>query len=55
MTFSRKRRSGLAMVGINLDEAPDDKVMDEIRAMDLVESAWYLELPELPSDDVDKD
>ncbi len=51
MTFSRKKRSGLAMVGINLDEAPSDTVMDEIRAMDLVENAWSLDLPSLPADE----
>lgn len=51
MTFSRKKRSGLAMVGINLDQAATNAVMDEIRGLEMVENAWYLQLPELPVDD----
>ena len=51
MTFSRKRRSGLALVGINLDQAPPQEVMDEIRGLDLVKEAHYLELPELPPEE----
>ncbi len=45
MTFSRKRRLGTAMVGINLDQAPTDEVMDAIRGLGFVSEAWYLELP----------
>ncbi len=47
MTFSRKKRSGMAVVGLNLDQAAPQAVMDEIRQLDMVEGAWYLELPEL--------
>ncbi|MFW6146545.1 MAG: ACT domain-containing protein, partial [Planctomycetota bacterium] len=48
MTFSRKRKLGLAMVGINLDQAPGDAVMDEIRDLEFVNEAYYMKLPELP-------
>jgi D-3-phosphoglycerate dehydrogenase / 2-oxoglutarate reductase len=48
LTFSRKKRSGLAMVGLNLDQKPDDALMHKIRALPMVHQAWYLELPELP-------
>ncbi len=51
MTFSRKKRSGLALVGINLDQEPTAAVMEEIRGLEMVEDAWYLKLPELPLDD----
>ena len=51
MTFSRKRKSGLAVVGIALDQAPPEKVMDEIKSCDLVKEAHYLELPPLPPDE----
>ena len=54
MTFSRKKRSGLAMVGLNLDQAAPKDVMDEIRALEMVEDAWYLHLPELPSENEDE-
>ena len=54
MVFSRKKRSGLALVGINLDQAPTDEVMQEIRALEMVENAWYLKLPDLPLDDRDE-
>ena len=48
MTFSRKRKLGMALVGISLDDPPTDQVMEEIRSTDFVEAAYYLELPELP-------
>jgi len=48
MTFSRKRRSGMAVVGINLDQPPTEAVMGEIRDLEFVEAAFYLELPQLP-------
>ena len=51
MTFSRKRRSGLAVVGINLDQAPRAKVMDEIRNLEFVNEAYSFELPELPPEE----
>ena len=35
----------MAMVGINLDSAPDQSVMDEIRQQDFVDEAHYLYLP----------
>jgi len=50
LTLSRKKRSGLAMVGLNLDQAPGEEVIEEVRAMESVEDIWYLELPELPDD-----
>jgi D-3-phosphoglycerate dehydrogenase len=48
MTFSRKKKSGLAVVGINLDQAPPQAMMDEIRKLDMVQAAYYIHLPELP-------
>ena len=51
MTFSRKRRSGMALVGITLDQPPTQAIMDEIDGLDLVESAYYIKLPELPADE----
>jgi len=48
LTLARKKRSGLAFVGLNLDEEPSEEVMKEIRALDLIEEAWYLQLPALP-------
>ena len=50
LTFSRKMKSGLALVGINLDQVPSEKVMREVRDFELVKSAWYLHLPELPQE-----
>jgi len=50
LTLSRKKRSGLAMVGLNLDQAPTEEVIAEVRAMESVEDVWYLELPELSDD-----
>jgi len=54
MTFSRKMKLGMALVGINLDQAPPQAVIDEIRAIDFVESAHHLYLPELPTDEKDE-
>ncbi len=51
MTFSRKLKSGLAVVGINLDQPPGEAVMAEMRALEFVNDAFYLELPVLPSDE----
>ncbi|MBI5725416.1 MAG: phosphoglycerate dehydrogenase [Planctomycetes bacterium] len=48
LTFSRKKKSGMALVGLNLDQRPSQAVMEELHRLDGVESAWYLELPELP-------
>ena len=48
MTFSRKLRSGKALVGINLDQPPCETVIEEIRNLEFVESAHCLALPELP-------
>ena len=53
MTFSRKKKSGLAVVGINLDQAPAAKVMDQIRQQEGVQEAYYLNLPELPPEESD--
>ncbi|MBS3733842.1 MAG: phosphoglycerate dehydrogenase [Phycisphaerae bacterium] len=55
MTFSRKRKLGLAVVGINLDQAPGDKVMKEIRDLDFVNEAYYMKLAELPPYEHDED
>jgi D-3-phosphoglycerate dehydrogenase len=46
LTFSRKK-SGLALVGLNLDQEPTDAVMEKIRSLPMVKDAWYLKLPEL--------
>ncbi len=51
MTFSRKKKSGLAVVGINLDQAPPKAVMDQISTLDLVQGAYYIHLPELPPEE----
>lgn len=48
MTFSRKK-SGLALVGINLDQEPADALMTEVKALPMVEDAWYFQLPVLPN------
>jgi D-3-phosphoglycerate dehydrogenase len=45
MTFSRKLDPPKALVGINLDSAPGEKVLDEIRRLDEVESVYALEMP----------
>lgn len=55
MTFSRKLRKGLALVAINLDQEPGEAVMEQVRALDLVKSAYYLRLPDLPTDEYDED
>jgi len=51
LTFSRKKRSGTAVVGINLDEQPCEKVMQEICDLEFVQTAYYMKLPELLLDD----
>jgi D-3-phosphoglycerate dehydrogenase len=51
MTFSRKMKQGIAIVGINLDSPPTDKVMKEIRAAEFVKEAYYFNLPPLPPED----
>ena len=51
MTFSRKKRPGLALVGINLDEAPCPKVMREIQDLEFVNEAYAFDLPDLPVDE----
>ncbi len=51
MTFSRKRKSGLALVGINLDQEPSAEVMAAVTAEKLVKEAYSIELPDLPSDE----
>lgn len=50
LTFSRKK-SGLAVVGVNLDQRPSEAVMEEIRHLPFVEAAYCLHLPELPNDE----
>ena len=51
MTFSRKMKLGLAVVGINLDQAPGDGVMQQIRSLQYVDDAFYFELPALLADE----
>ena len=51
LTFSRNRRGGLAVVGINLDQRPSDKVMEEVEHLEFVKKAFYLELPPLPEEE----
>ena len=51
MTFSRKRKLGMALVGLTLDQAPADRVIEGIRAIDFVEAAWYMRLPDLPPEE----
>jgi hypothetical protein len=41
----------MALVGITLDQPPTQAIMDEIDGLDLVESAYYIKLPELPADE----
>lgn len=55
MTISRKRKIEQALVGLNLDQAPGDFVMEEVRNLEFVKAAYYLELPELPPEEVDED
>ena len=54
MTFSRKKRSGLAVVGINLDQAPCPAVIEQIRGLEFVKEAYAFDLPELPPEEQDE-
>ena len=54
MTFSRKMKKGLAVVGINLDQPPTEAIMDQIREIGFVKEAYYMRLPELPLDEKDE-
>ncbi|MFW6062026.1 MAG: phosphoglycerate dehydrogenase [Planctomycetota bacterium] len=45
MTFSRKKDIGKALVGLNLDNAPGNGVLDELRKMKFVDAVYSLELP----------
>jgi predicted metalloprotease with PDZ domain len=47
LTLSRKQRLGLAMVGLNLDEAPTPEVVAQLKSLDCVEAAWAVQLPPL--------
>ncbi len=51
MTFSRKIKLGMALVGISLDEPPSEEVMEQIRSIDFVEAAYHLQLPALPPEE----
>ncbi len=51
MTVARKKRPKLAMVGINLDQAPTEAVLEEIRQLKFVKEASYIKLPELPPEE----
>ncbi len=48
MTVSRKKRLDLAMVGINVDQAPGEKAMNQLRELKFVNNVWHIELPQLP-------
>ena len=47
MTFARKLEPPRAVVGINLDSAPSEAVIEEIRAQEFVREVHYLRLPAL--------
>ena len=47
MTFARKLEPPTAMVGINLDSAPSEQVLAEIRNQEFVQEVHFLELPVL--------
>ncbi len=47
MTFSRKLDPPRAVVGINLDNAPSETVLEELRSLEFVHEVHYLELPVL--------
>ena len=49
MTFSRKK-TGKTVLGVNLDQAPSEDVLREIRDLEYVEAAYALELPALMLD-----
>jgi len=51
MTFARKLKPPKALVGISLDSAPPEAVLDEIRAQDFVEAVYSLYLPPIVSID----
>ncbi len=51
MTLSRKADPSKAVVAINLDNAPSDAVVEEIRSQEFVNTVYYLELPELPPEE----
>ncbi len=53
LTFSRKKKSGMAVVGVNLDQQPSDAIMDEIRGLEFVTAAYSLSLPVLPLEESD--
>ncbi len=50
MTFSRKK-TGKAVVGLNLDEKAPQELMDKVRGIDGVDEAHYLWLPPLPAEE----
>ncbi len=47
MTFARKLEPPTAMVGINLDSAPSEEVLEQIRKQEFVQEVHALELPML--------
>lgn len=55
MTFSRKLKQGMALVGISLDDPPTDKIMAEIRGIDFVQEVQYLHLPDLLLDETEQE
>jgi D-3-phosphoglycerate dehydrogenase / 2-oxoglutarate reductase len=51
MTLSRREDPKKAVIGINLDNAPSEAVIAEIRSQKFVNQAYYLELPSLNSEE----
>ena len=55
MTFARKLEPPKAVVGINLDTQPSEKVLDEIRAQEFVENVYYLHMPVLYTPEAERE
>jgi len=55
LTFSRKKRSGTAVVGLNLDQEPCESVMKKICDLEFVHAAYCMKLPELLLDEQEEE
>jgi D-3-phosphoglycerate dehydrogenase len=53
LTFSRKK-SGMAVVGLNLDEKPSEALMTQIRKLEFVKAAYHMHLSELPFESLEE-
>jgi D-3-phosphoglycerate dehydrogenase len=53
LTFSRKK-SGMAVVGLNLDEKPPEALMAQIRNLEFVKAAYHMQLSELPFESLEE-